>query len=304
MGSGTYCVSDFPQDLTINWKHTGGGTTFYDCGASTNQVYVTWTNTLNAIHTLLDVGCRGAKGVTGTVGINDDQVLNGVWGRIQAKSNRRASDYVLLTYYGFYDVNSNGVWDAGTDINRNDPSLCTVTAASELIRTGNGQCHSWADFIHQVLRGQGLEAINGNNNRAVAAEIKVGIAFGVKNWATSRMSPRNIISFDAGVDGSSAVTPNPANNEAADAPGVAGQGNSPNPPSEFGNHWIDKLNGKYYDPSYGIGPFTDLKAYEDAAFSGSIETGGSGYRLKDLPANDGDPSNHADEINNYTETSF
>ncbi|MBX9659359.1 MAG: hypothetical protein K2X00_12390 [Nitrospiraceae bacterium] len=52
--------------------------------------------------------------------------------------------------------------------------------------------------------------------------------------------------------------------------GSVGQGTSPNPPSNFGNHWILKLNGRFYDPSYGIGDLPNSAAYEAVAFHGFI----------------------------------
>jgi hypothetical protein len=35
--------------LTINWKYTGGGSTFYNAGVSENAVYITPTNPATAI---------------------------------------------------------------------------------------------------------------------------------------------------------------------------------------------------------------------------------------------------------------
>ena len=122
----------------------------------------------------------------------------------------------------------------------------------------------------------------------------------MKNWTTSGITwPKKIVSFDAGVDGSSPVTP--SGNEAADAPGTPGQGTSPNPPSCFGNHYIIITNGKYYDPSYGIGGFVDPKDYEDAAFAGGIEQDISGvYWLYALPPSDHNPNTTTDLICTYT----
>ena len=113
-----------------------------------------------------------------------------------------------------------------------------------------------------------------------------------------------MIDFDAGVDGLSPTQPNALLNEAADMAGSAGQGNSPNPPSTFGNHWIVKMNNNYYDPSYGLGPFTDLKKYEDDACEGSMDVIGMNYFLSDRPADNNTPSDHTDEINNYNEFTF
>ena len=297
---------DFLNPLTIDWQASlDNGTNWHDIATSANKVYVTWADTLNPIYTLLDAGCKGAQGVTGTVGVNDDSVLNGVWGKIQSKSINRASDNVLITYYGFYDVNKNGVWNTGVDIDYNAPTgsggICGATTASGLISVGNGQCGSWADFMNQVLRAQGLSSINGVKHQEVEIKPKsTWVEFAVNNWAKTGSSPRQIISSNAGVDGSSAVTPNPANSETADAVGASGQGNSPNPPSNFGNHYIGYFNGKYYDPSYGLGPYTDLKKYEIDAFAGGIRQDPViGFVIDEPPSDDGDPNNHNDEINTY-----
>jgi hypothetical protein len=321
IGAGGFSVADLPcsatisstvdyfNPLTITWELSlDGGASYAPIGTTANRVYVTWSTPAQATpnETLLLTGCTAAKGVTGIVGTDDDKVLDAVWVKFQTRSIRRASDNVLLTYYGFFDVNGNGAWDAGIDTDLNDPFLCRITDAGGLIRTGNGQCHAWADFMNEVMKAQGLGSINGVANEDVGLVIKaaVGDLFAVKNWAKTGVSPRTVVSFDAGVDGSAAVAPNPANNEAADAAGAAGQGNSPNPPSNFVNHYIVKMNGKYYDPSYALGPFTDRKVYEDAAFAGSLRQVGMTWLLDDLPANDGNAANHADEINDYTEVAF
>lgn len=134
------------------------------------------------------------------------------------------------------------------------------------------------------------------------------VGFAVKDWskngATSPWTIPNPMTspqyWDAGVDGSAFVTP--AAGEAADAVGIRGQGTSPNPPSNFKNHWLAKMNGNYYDAAYGLGPYTDRKAYEDAAFAGRlyVDLVAGGARLASLPVNDGDATNHNDEIMTYS----
>lgn len=66
------------------------------------------------------------------------------------------------------------------------------------------------------------------------------------------------------------------------------------------------MNGEYYDPSYGLGPYTDRKVYEDAALAGSVykDVFTGLYYLKKLPDNNGSASDHTDEINAYLETPF
>ena len=299
---------DLMKPMTINWQVSfDGGSAWCHAGKSTNILYVTWDSPEQArpIQTLVDVGCDAADGQTGTVGTNDDDVLAKVWTRFQTKSIHRASDAVVLTYYGFYDANHNGTWDAGVDADWNDPESNKVQTATGLIRTANGQCHSWAEFMNEVMKAQGLSSINGVTNQRVYVYPKIlnDLGFAVNNWAKTGNNCRLIIDEDAGVDGTSPTAPNPANDEAADAAGKAGHGNSPNPPSNFNRHWITKLNGKFYDPSYGLGPYTDRKAYEEAAFSGRIVENVL-YFLWDLPADNFDPADHSDEINCYIEQPY
>ena len=64
--------------------------------------------------------------------------------------------------------------------------------------------------------------------------------------------------------------------EVADKPGLPGQ-NTANPKSHFGDHRIVKIDGKYYDPSYGT-QFATLQAWEDASVMGF-------YTIGELPDN-------------------
>jgi hypothetical protein len=165
--------------------------------------------------------------------------------------------------------------------------------------------------MQATLLAQGIDAIGGAPIQIIAVNIKRNntvnplapfVAFAINNWATSGTTyPKRIISDDAGVDGSTPATPNPSSNEAADALGGSGQGTSPNPPSRFGNHFIVKANGMYYDPSYGLGGYVDRKDYEDAAFAGRIYIDRSGvWWLDALPASDHDPLTTTDLICTYS----
>jgi len=299
---------DLMNPMAIDWSVSYDfGTNWNDAGISSNLLYVTWDDPVqtNPIQTFLHVGCESADGESGTVGTNDDEILDKLWAALQTKDIGRASDGFPLSYYGFYDVNSNETWDAGIDVDMNSTSNCTPTSAEALITNANGQCHSWITFMNEVMEAQGLATVNGVTNKRVALVMKGGNpGFGVSSWAKEGTNAFYwIVNFDAGIDGSNPTDPGP--DQAADAVGVSGQGNSPNAPSSFQNHWLVKMNNEYYDPCYAIGPYTDLKDYEDAAFDGWIGGGFEpAYPLIDLPANDGNPTNHDDEVNDYTEIPY
>ena len=298
---------DLMNSLTIDWSIShDDGTNWYSAGISSNMLYVTWTDPVqtNPIETFLHVGCESSDGVSGSLGTNDDAVLSNVWTKLQTKDISRASDGFPLTYYGFYDVNSNGVWNEGTDIDMNNTSNCTPTTAEGLITNANGQCHSWVTFINEVMKAQGLSSVNGVTNKRVSLVMMGGLpGFAIKNWAKGGASGSYwIIDFYAEIDGSDPTEP--GTYQAADDAGVPAQGNSPNAPSSFQNHWIVKMENKYYDPSYAIGPFTDRKDYENAAFDGGIVIASNSYVLVDLPANNSNPTNHSDEICDYLELDY
>ena len=262
------------KGMSINWfVSVDDGVNWIGMGQSTNTLYVTWSKpcATENIQTYFEVGCAAANGVTGTVGVNDDAVLDKIWGKFQSKSINRVSDGSVLTYYGFDDVNGNGVWDEGIDIDKNRPEKCDVVLARELVQMRNGQCHSWADFLYQVLNAQGLNQINGYANRIISVDVGDDyVMFAVKNW--ERIGPCNewhIVLADVGVDGKLNAA-EIQTGEARDQIGVSGQGNSPNPPSGFENHFICRIGMRLYDPSYGIGPFNSAYEYEEAAFDGAI----------------------------------
>lgn len=289
--------------MTIVWKVSINGGEWLDAGCSTNNLYATWDKPKqnHPIHTLIHVGCNAANGIHGVVGINDNLVLDAIWARLKTRCIGRASDDFPLTYYGYFDVNRNGVWNAGVDVDKNSPDSCKVTSAAELIRQANGQCHSWADFMNEVMKGQGLASVNGISNRLVAVLSKSSSeAFAVRDWGKCGSPPWEIVSLDAGIDGLS-VCSNAVGDASWDATGAPGQGNSPNPPSEFSNHWIVKMNGFYFDPSYGLGPYDDVKKYEVDAFVGSIKRVGSKYFIYEAPSDNCSAMDHADEINDYVE---
>lgn len=139
---------------------------------------------------------------------------------------------------------------------------------------------------------QGLKRINGIINKRVSIKIderKIpgALAFAVRNWEKYgpyvhwRIEIENNASSNIGVDGS-CTNWVLQSGWARDALGVSGQGNSPNPPSMFANHFIVKVNSSYYDPSYALGPFNIEKDYEYTAFEGGIISTNRAFYLEQM----------------------
>jgi hypothetical protein len=262
------CIDKFEITWTVSFDNAASWKT---AGKSDNLMYVTWADPQgDKIYTMYDVGCRAAKGQGGVVGINDDAVLDKVWTKFKTLKIRRVSDNKMLTYYGFVDKNNNDIYDKGIDENVNSTDATKVYTAAGLVKLGNGQCAAWVYFFSEVLSAQGLIKINKNTKEMlIVTPIMSNLA--IKNWAPPKegsTNPRKIPKGydDAEVDGKNPKKPN--DDEVADEKGVNGQGNSPNPPALFSKHYIFKVNGEIYDPSYALGPFKNNEDYEASAFEG------------------------------------
>jgi hypothetical protein len=275
--------------MSITWQISVNGTGYQALGTTNHLTYITWAPSVGTKtrQTFVQVGCSAAKGTGGTTGTDDQKVLAPIWGAMQGLSTTHMHG-VKLTYYAFLNKNGNGTWDGQPpDGNFNTTTLCMVTDAYGLVANGNGQCHTWADFMNCVLKAQGLDNINGTANQKTTitpntVTFPAMVFFAINKWATAGASPWKIISFDAGVDGapdsvgySGKV---PVNGQAADLKGAPGQGTSPNPPSKFPIHYILHLNtaagGKpavlaYHDPSYGVFA-PDTATYENSALFGVV----------------------------------
>ena len=282
---------DFQDPLTVNWfVSTDAGATWESAGSSTNRFYVTWdapeiADTAKRLETLFYIGCRGAKGVTGTTGADNGRVLDAVWeNQFRTLHVTRASDGKVLTYYGFHDNNDNGVYDEEYDNDRNNPSQCRWWQFHELIQYQNGQCASWAQLMLFTLHAQGImnllpsQEIRIRILYPIGANLFTGMMFAVNNWETKgegqlpnpSFRQYTIVLLDAGVTGNDEPTAKPVDS-AWDIPGVPGQGNSPNPCSYFNSHSIVGIGDKFYDPSYGVGPFESAETYINATFVGLVD---------------------------------
>jgi hypothetical protein len=238
---------DFLNPLTINWKYTGAGSTFYDAGASANPVYITLTNPVTTVyHTLVHLGCANAVGQTTSNGTAD-----AIYNEFADRVVRRVSDNKQMTYW--YNDQMGAVDTAGI-LQRSD---------------ANGNCQAWSGLFRDCLRVQG---INADRIRALPTSGNDDSIL-VKDWQ-----------FNDPPSGSGSH-PYVIGTDAVDLAGIPGQGN-PDPPGGFNGHWITLFDNQYYDPSYGTAKVTGAnrdKAYEDGALAGY--GAGSGARKNDVSTN-------------------
>lgn len=130
---------------------------------------------------------------------------------------------------------------------------------------GVGTCRAWANLFRQTLLVQGITGAQVvqvlpiySSSTALATNQKDGVML-VKNWdfidPGTASAACNIFKYVR------------SKGEFVDKSGAAGQGVE-NPPGGFYNHYIVRYDSKYYDPSYGTGPFPNKSEWENASLAG------------------------------------
>ncbi|MBN2589595.1 MAG: hypothetical protein JXA96_07025 [Sedimentisphaerales bacterium] len=230
------CTNPFPETvcfynpMEINWKFSiDGGSTWLDAGTSENQTYITLDGpNTTLLHDLVHLSCKSADGQTTQAGC-----VNAIWNDIN-DCNVCRIDGTKLTYWG---------------------SPYTSTNTQQLLVNGYGDCEAWSHFFIDMLKVQGIGG-------ATMVEVQessdpTNIWLLIKNWTFTGdgvLSPDDF-AYVIGVD-------------VSDATGVEGQGDIDDPPSKFQAHCIVKYSGKYYDPSYGKGPYDNQPAWENDSLAG------------------------------------
>ena len=229
------------KEFELAWEMQIGSSGWFSVGETKHTLYLTLADPVTTLRqeTLFYVGCRLSDG----------------------KSN--VSDAVSAVWHEFSDQVVNRVNQTRMTYWANNSASCTDTES--LIKDGNGQCGSWAEFFIDSIKLHGigdakkiyLTPIYQNDRQtqiSIGGETR-GLML-VKNWSFS--------------SGSAPAAFSPFRHlpiEASDQHGVAGQGND-NPPPAFYNHFIVKHGGQYYDPSYGGPVYSSQEAWENASLDG------------------------------------
>ncbi|MGN0844468.1 MAG: hypothetical protein ACI4QT_04515 [Kiritimatiellia bacterium] len=264
-------IIDFHDPLAIQWfVSTDNKSSWQSAGISTNRFYVTWaaSRATKKLETLFFIGCKGAKGISGTTGIDDDRVVDAIWRNPFASLFvKTAFPQKVLSFYGFEDSNNNGQYDLG-EIQHNTTSSCPFDENTDsfitLISKGYGQCATWAQLLLECWFAQGLNSVNGNAVNGCSAffagTAQTSFLIGVKNWEWSNQPagvfPDGVHWFLATSSEANSGTLIPQNSSLSTAHcreilGISGQGYSPNPPAVFPVHFWVYDHRFYYDPSFG-----------------------------------------------------
>jgi hypothetical protein len=229
----------FFKPFIINWEISfDNGTNWKSIGETKNTLYVTYkTPQAEAgdfawFHTVYDLSCRNAQYKS-----TEKDIIAGIWTEF--------TDQIVLNYNNdslFYYKNL---------------STPNVTLAT-LLKYRDAECYTFAQLFLAAIKIQGIvrtnnyvylepKATNVCNGKSVDR-------FLVKNWSfvtTSANAPCS--AFPYGTSGIKKL------------PGIPGSCTK-SPASHFGNHQITKIDGVYYDPSYGTS-FSNLSELKTKSLS-------------------------------------
>jgi hypothetical protein len=238
---------------TIDWE-VSSDQSWISAGTSNNKIYLLLATPpagLRLQQTLLDIGCQNAAGL-----IDQTSILNAVWTKFSSLNVTRKrydpQQNVIseekMTYYKSYL----------TSIVRGDVLLASAT--------GDGQCGSWATLLVLTLRAIGvtlpMEYVtvtplpSSIDPPPPTSSPDIGIF--VKSWSFIKSSDRypnfpywNPSRADTLLISDTRYNWLPSPDVDDDLGGIPGQGGVANPASLFNNHQFIKIDGKYYDASYG-----------------------------------------------------
>jgi hypothetical protein len=246
--------------FAVDWEVALDGVTFYPAGTSSNRLYVTYAAPLgDRLESYFHIGTQAASGTSA-----EQDVIDAIWAEF--------ADCEVYNAHGERLAYYRDVLCAAD---------CVYYSASTLVYYTTSQCGGWADLMIQCLRTQGLGGAlfvtiepRGYPTLPLDCDSPPYSAAGflVKNYSFLPGFPTPCPAYPYGFnDPCDYYDPWPQPT-CIDAPGLPGQDN-PNPASWFARHFIVKINLKYYDPSYGAGPFTGTQeqanqAWEQGAIAG------------------------------------
>ncbi len=253
-------VVHYYGSFAIDWEVALDGDTFYPAGTSSNRLYATYAAPLgDRLESYFHISTQAATGMS-----TEQDVIDAVWAEFADREVYNAYGERL----GYY----RGVLCAAD---------CTYYSASELVYYTTSQCGGWADLMIQCLRTQGLSGatfVTAEPRGAPTLPLDCGsypqsaAGFLVKNYNLFPTFPPPCLTYPYKFNDPCGYYAPWSDPTCIDAPGLPGQDNL-NPASWFARHFIVKINLKYYDPSYGAGPFTGTQeeanlVWETSAIAG------------------------------------
>ncbi len=233
----------FYDTLDITWQVALDGEHFYDAGTTRSPVYVTYDDPMGArLESYFFISTAAAHGLD-----DEEAVIDGIWDAFASLQVFNVRGEQLGYYRGILCASDCSYYDA--------PTLVYYTFS---------QCGGWADLMIQCLRTQGIGGtqfvtIEPRNPPTIPVDCSYSpdpaSGFLVKNYTFTGFGQAPCIAYSYRFNDPCSIYGYWPAPDVVDAEGTPGQDNT-NPASWFARHFIVKINMKYYDPSYGVGPFT------------------------------------------------
>jgi hypothetical protein len=266
-------VNYYPE-FTINWEVAPDfGLTWIPAGSSSNELYVSLAApTISTVyHTYIYLSVAYSVGAT-----TEAQIIADTWaGQFPSRTVKKIGTNEPLNYYKEWNTE--------------------VKTGDGLLAAKDGKCMAWTQLFLNSLASAGLQqrpdtwvVVSPKPSNPPPTFSPPGLV--IKDWnfngAGSNTDPASNGTYPyynqllpPDFDHMKPPPPGQAwsytyggNIDVTDAAGIPGQ-NTSNPHSLFGDHVMAKLDGKYYDPSYGR-LWDSVKQFEDTAVAG-FYAGGS-----------------------------
>jgi hypothetical protein len=225
----------FHWPMQITWSYSvldAGGIEFE---VTQHNAYITHAprnGSPSECRTVTHLGCKAADQMNA-----EKPIVDAIWGVFGSRAVNTWDDRGPLTYHQTYDA----------------------ITTDDLLANGDGTCGGWARFMRDCLKIQGINSVE--------------IGINVEPPPPPRPSPPgrpNLAVTPEDLWVKSWDIPMPSDDNYPDAPirlseAPAQGGNDPH--GVYHDHGLTIYGGKYYDPSYGKGPFGGLKAWQDDALT-------------------------------------
>lgn len=244
----------FFNPFTIDWEISFDGSRWYPAGTSANRLYVTRsmpqseTSNFKYWETVYDLSCRNADMESA-----DTAIISHVFNEFVDHVVLNCDDDSLFYYKQM-----------------NSPNV----VLADLLLYHDAECYTFAQLFLAAIKIQGVVRtsnyvfITPDNSPYCTRNVN---RFLVKNWSFGTPTGTYCAEFPY-KNTYSTLIPFPytaysfITADVTDQVGIPGSC-TPNPSSYFNNHQIAKLDGKYYDPCYGV-TFDALIDIKTEAFDG------------------------------------
>ncbi len=263
------------KPLQVLWqaKLNGG---WSDLGQSSNKLYRVWKTPLTdqLYRTVLEVACRDTQNHRGA-----PTIVSKLWGGFTDRNVGNA-DGVAMKYWANSDETlrialAEQSCQGLAQMIIPGPRIIQL-AGSKNPATGKpyqddmagvGTCAAWTDLLFNALRAQGVANCSQFELRPSAIFITPSSTGGVNQRGGFLV---NNWQFAATGNAPAASKPPWTHllSEVTDLPGLRAQGNVSNPKGAFFNHYLIRYGGQFYDPSYGAGPRSSPRSWENKSVAG------------------------------------